>query len=99
MMHYCNGLHVDCLTLRSVSFIRSVCFHPFHPFIHTHSCTQEAGAPNMDRTPHVVGQTEIAAPTPAVLISPSLAVAAPLRLRTVITSLRLLHLQPLPSKM
>lgn len=79
------------------------CFHPFHPWTHTlshiHTHTHRGGVrytkPDT-RAPHVVRQTEIAAPSPAVLINPSLSEAAPLRPGAVITSLHLLHLQPSP---
>lgn len=61
---------------------------------HSHSHTHTGVYMQADTAPHVVRQTEIADPSPAVPINPSLSEDAPLGLGTVITLLHLLHLQP-----
>lgn len=93
-MHYRNGLHVGCL---QTAVYHQCCFHPFHPWTHiSHTYTRVRVYAARHRAPHVVRQTEIAAPSPAVLINPSLSEAALPRRGTVITSLHLLHPQPSP---
>ncbi len=99
-MHYCNGLHVECfralcLTLHTAVYIQC-CFHPFSPLsTRSHAYTKVCPVYAARHTvPHVVRQTEIAAPSPAVLINPRLSEAALLRLGAVITSLHLLRPQP-----
>lgn len=96
IMHCCNGLHVE--TFDIVDFLlHSGLFSSLSPLGHTpsdthrklvhHTCGQAQGT--------ACGQTEIAAPSPAVPINPSLLTTALLRLCTVITLLHLLHLPPL----
>lgn len=70
-----------------------VLFSPLSP-LDTLTLTQRCVDVARRRAPHVVRQTEIAAPSPAALINPSLSEAVLLGLGTVITSLHLLLPQP-----